>query len=123
MAPLCELAPCVTLMTEPTSLDVLNRNGCPFDMAATAALVGGSDLVITVDTMIAHLAGAMGRPTWLLLKAEADWRWPVQDRHTPWYPFTRIYAQPSAGDWASVLAEVRRDLAIFSSRSSRKAGR
>jgi hypothetical protein len=111
LAPLCAQAPCITLVAEPTHLDVLNPQGCPFDMGATAALVAGADLVITVDTMIAHLAGALGRPTWLLLKHDPDWRWNPALRTTPWYPSMRLYPQPSPGDWTSVAAEVARDLA------------
>jgi hypothetical protein len=109
--PLCEQARCLTLTAEPTDLPVVNPAGCPFDMGVTASLVAAADLVITIDTMIAHLAGAMGRPTWLLLKAEPDWRWPAGPGTTPWYRSMRIYAQPRAGDWHSVMAEVERDLA------------
>lgn len=110
-ASLCDRAPCVTLVAESTSLPVLNPQGCPFDMAATAALVAGSDLVITVDTMIAHLAGAMDKPVWLLLKADPDWRWAPDSPTSPWYPSTCLYVQPRPGDWRSVLARVERDLA------------
>ena len=106
-------ARCLTLLPQPTALDVLNPNGAPLDMQATAALVQAVDLVITVDTMVAHLAGALGRPTWLLLKHDADWRWMKDRRDSPWYPTMRIYRQPVAGDWASVLAEVEADLAAF----------
>ena len=107
---LCRQAPCITLMPESTDLEVLNPEGCPLDMGATAALVAGSALVITVDTMIAHLAGAMGKPTWLLLKAEPDWRWPPDQPGSAWYPSMRLYAQPRAGDWDAVVARVERDL-------------
>jgi hypothetical protein len=110
-APLCSHAPCITLMPEPTRLDVLNPAGCPFEMGATAALVAGAELVITVDTMIAHLAGAMGKPIWLLLKSDPDWRWAPSQPASPWYPSIRLYAQPRRGDWQSVLACVERDLA------------
>lgn len=113
LAPLCRLAPCFTLMPEPTELPVRNPQGCPFDMAETAALVAGADLVITVDTMIAHLAGALGKPTWLLLKAEPDWRWSPDARRSAWYATMRLYAQPRAGDWRAVLADVERDLAAL----------
>lgn len=111
LAGVCRQAPCVTLMPEPTDLDVLNPEGCPFDMGATAALVAGALLVITVDTMIAHLAGALGRPTWLLLKADPDWRWSPDRMTSPWYPSMRLYAQENAGDWSGVMARVNRDLA------------
>lgn len=112
-APLCAKARCITLTPEPTTLDVLNPGGCPYDMNATASLVAATDLVITVDTMIAHLAGAMGKPTWLLLKADPDWRWPIGARRTSWYPSIRIYAQPHPDEWLPVLTEVQRDLAMI----------
>lgn len=120
LAPLCSEARCVTLMPEATTLDVLNPSGCPFDMMETAALVAAADLVITVDTMIAHMAGAMGKPAWLLLKAEPDWRWPAGGGRTPWYPTMRIYAQPRPGDWAPVVERVRSDLAQWN--AERKEG-
>jgi hypothetical protein len=110
-APICARAPCITLMPEPTHLAVCNPGGCPLDMGTTASLVAGADLVITVDTMIAHLAGAMGKPTWLLLKAEPDWRWSPQATTSPWYPSMRLYAQARPGDWPGVLARVECDLA------------
>jgi hypothetical protein len=110
LAPLCRQSPCITLMPEPTDLDVLNPEGCPLDMGATAALVAGVDLVITADTMIAHLAGALGKPTWLLLKTAPDWRWSPGARGTAWYPSMRLYHQTCPGEWGSVLAEVERDL-------------
>jgi len=112
LAPLCSLAPSLTLMPEPTRLNMLNPEGCPLDMMATAALVAGADLVITVDTMIAHLSGALGRPTWLMLKAAPDWRWSPTRRTTPWYPATRLYVQPSPGDWRAVIARIERDLMV-----------
>ena len=109
---ICERVPCITLVPEPTTLAVRNPRGCPFDMATTASLVAGADLIITVDTMIAHLAGAMGKPTWLLLKAEPDWRWSPHATGSPWYPSMRLYAQHQPGNWQSVLARVARDFAV-----------
>lgn len=111
LAPLCRYGPCISLVSEACELDVLNPLGCPFDMGATAALVNGADLVITVDTMVAHLAGALGKPTWLLLKAEPDWRWSPDARTTPWYGSMRLYTQPSPGDWPAVVARLEADLA------------
>lgn len=116
---ICAMAPCVSLMPEPTTLPVLNPGGCPYNMKATAALVAACDLVITVDTMIAHLAGAMGRPVWLMLKAEPDWRWPLKGRRTPWYPSMRLYTPSSAGDWSSLLEDVERDLALHRSKQAK----
>lgn len=83
------------------------------DMLATARVVAGLDLVVTVDTVVAHLAGALGRPTWLLLQADADWRWMAGRRDSPWYGSVRLYRQRSPGDWAPPLAELRSDLAAF----------
>jgi ADP-heptose:LPS heptosyltransferase len=68
------------------------------------------DLVITPDTMTAHLAGALAIPTWTLLPAEADWRWMSERDDSPWYPTMRLFRQPSPGDWLSVLARVRAEL-------------
>jgi tetratricopeptide (TPR) repeat protein len=80
------------------------------DFADAAALVDQMDLVISVDTAIAHLAGALGKPVWILLPYNADWRWLLERSDSPWYPSARLYRQPKPGDWASVLAAVRDDL-------------
>ncbi len=111
LEPLCRGRACVTLVAEPTTLPVVNPAGCSFDVPATAALVASCALVITVDTMIAHLAGALGRPTWLLLKAEPDWRWSADAPGTPWYPAMRLFHQQRPGDWEPVLREVAAALA------------
>lgn len=113
LAPLCAGRDCVTLDPQPSALAVLNPQGCPYDMAQTAALVAGLSLVITVDTMIAHLAGAMNKPTWLLLKHEPDWRWSPESGRSEWYPSMRLYAQDAPGDWRGVAARVLRDVDKF----------
>jgi tetratricopeptide (TPR) repeat protein len=82
------------------------------DFADTAAIVQNLDLIITVDTSVAHLAGGLGKPVWILSRYNADWRW-LQNRPTnPWYPTARIFGQPTMGDWDSVMAEVGRELAL-----------
>jgi tetratricopeptide (TPR) repeat protein len=81
------------------------------DFDDTAALLALADLVISVDTSVAHLAGAMGRPTWILLPFAPDWRWMLAREDSPWYPTARLYRQPAAGDWDSVIARVREDVA------------
>ena len=75
------------------------------DFDGTAALVSALDLVVSVDTSIAHLAGALGRPVWILLPFAADWRWFGQRTDSPWYPTARLYRQRTPGDWAAPLAE------------------
>lgn len=80
------------------------------DFADTAALVEALDLVISVDTSVAHLAGALARPVWLLLPYVPDWRWMLDRDDSPWYPTARLYRQPAIGDWESVLARVKADL-------------
>jgi tetratricopeptide (TPR) repeat protein len=81
------------------------------DFADTADVIAGLDLVVTVDTAVAHLAGAMGKACWVLLPAAwQDWRWLRERRDSPWYPSVRLYRQANAGDWAPVVEAVRRDL-------------
>ena len=76
------------------------------DLAETAALVATLDLVITTDTCIAHLTGAMAKPVWILLPHLGDWRWMQEIETTPWYPTARLFRQRSPGDWAGVLNRV-----------------
>ena len=87
-------------------------------LEATADALMEVDLVITVDTMLAHLAGALGRPVWTLLAFAPDMRWMLDRADTPWYPTMRLFRQPSPNDWASVFREVRRGLEVLLARAS-----
>jgi tetratricopeptide (TPR) repeat protein len=83
------------------------------DFADTAALIMRMDMVITVDTAVAHLAGALGRPVWLLLPFAPDWRWGLHAESTPWYPTMRLFRQPAPGDWEAVIRRLRTALVAF----------
>jgi hypothetical protein len=72
-------------------------------LANIAAIIKGLDLVISCDTAIAHLAGALGTPTWNALRAVPDWRWLLQREDSPWYPGMRLFRQSQAGEWDSVF--------------------
>ena len=80
------------------------------DFQDTAALVTLMDLVISVDTSVAHLAGAMAKPVWILLPFSPDWRWLLEREDSPWYPTARLFRQRRIGDWEPVIEKVRREL-------------
>jgi ADP-heptose:LPS heptosyltransferase len=80
------------------------------DFADTAALICNLDLIITVDTAVAHLAGALGRPVWVLLPFAPDWRWLRNRSDSPWYPTMRLFRQPVPGDWAQPIEQIVREL-------------
>jgi hypothetical protein len=84
------------------------------DFADTAAVLALVDLVITVDTSVAHLAGAMGRPVWILVPFSPDWRWTLSGEGSRWYATARLFRQPSLGDWDSVIDRLRGELQGFS---------
>ncbi len=90
--------------------EILNLADELHDFAETAALCECLDLVITVDTSVAHLSGATGTKTWILLPFVPDWRWLLDRCDSPWYPSTRLYRQKQAGDWGGLLGQVRSDL-------------
>jgi ADP-heptose:LPS heptosyltransferase len=85
------------------------------DLAETAALISELDLVITVDTSVAHLAGALGKPVWVLLATRVDWRWMAEGPTSPWYPTARLFRQTKPGAWGPVLADVRAALETLAS--------
>jgi ADP-heptose:LPS heptosyltransferase len=80
------------------------------DFSDTAALCDCMDLVISVCTSVAHLSGALGKETWVLLSFAADWRWLLDRTDSPWYPSAMLYRQPARDDWTSVLQRVERAL-------------
>jgi hypothetical protein len=80
------------------------------DFADTAAIIANLDLVISVDTSVAHLAGAMGKPVWILLYKSPDWRWLLDREDSPWYPTARLFRQSSLGNWQDVVTRVEGEL-------------
>ncbi|MGE5402543.1 MAG: glycosyltransferase, partial [Ignavibacteriales bacterium] len=87
-------------------LEVINEDG----LAGTAAILSCMDLLISVDTSVAHLAGALGKRTWILLPFLPDWRWMLERRDSPWYPSVKLYRQEAPGDWKSILDKVKCEL-------------
>jgi ADP-heptose:LPS heptosyltransferase len=80
------------------------------DFAETAGAILNLDLVVTVDTAVAHVAGALAKPAWVMLPFSPDWRWLLDRDDSPWYPTLRLYRQPAPADWASVIGRVATDL-------------
>ncbi len=90
--------------------DVVQLGDTIEDFDDTAAIISLLDLVISSDTSVVHLAGAMGKPVWILLQHVADWRWLMGRDDSPWYPTARLFRQPAIDDWESVVARVMREL-------------
>jgi FKBP-type peptidyl-prolyl cis-trans isomerase 2 len=106
------------LNENPGSSKVIDYTDEIHDFSDTAGLLHNLDLVISVDTAVAHLAGALGKPVWTLLPFIPDWRWMLDRDDSPWYPTMRLFRQPSPGDWKSVIAKVKAELEkMLSSRS------
>jgi ADP-heptose:LPS heptosyltransferase len=112
----------VTLNPGRTASDAgeLSAHAAVVDLAAefrdfddTAAVIAGLDLVVTTDTAVAHLAGALAKPVWILLSASPDWRWFIEREDCPWYPSARLFRQATLRDWQPVIARVQRELANF----------
>jgi tetratricopeptide (TPR) repeat protein len=103
----------LAVSTLPHDLHIADGSSRDRDLAETAALLATLDLVITTDTCIAHLAGAMAKPVWILLPYLSDWRWMQQLDTTPWYQTARLFRQSSPGDWAGVLDRVATELRTF----------
>jgi tetratricopeptide (TPR) repeat protein len=97
--------------------DIVDPTSHLTDFAETAALVSCLDLVVTVDTSVAHLAGALGRPAWVLIPYVPDYRWLLDRENSPWYPTMRLFRQSELRNWDQVLDRVRNELANFCSRA------
>ncbi len=97
----------------PAGMELADWTGALDDFADTAAYIANLDLVISVDTAVAHLAGAMGKPVWVLLPFAPDWRWLLEREDSPWYPTMRLFRRTSLGDWDSVMRKVADALADF----------
>jgi ADP-heptose:LPS heptosyltransferase len=80
------------------------------DFADTAAIVANLGLVISIDTSVAHLAGALSKPVWILLSKSPDWRWMLDREDSPWYPTARLFRQSTLGNWQDVVARVEGEL-------------
>jgi hypothetical protein len=83
------------------------------DFAETAAAISQLDLVITADTVVAHVAGALAKPCWVMLQTVPDWRWLMNRDDSPWYPGMRLFRQPKPGDWPGVIGQVDAALTAF----------
>lgn len=81
-----------------------------FELHEYARFIAALDLLISVDSMPAHLAGALGVPVWTLLHSDADWRWMENRRDSPWYPTMKLFRQQEPANWHTVIAEVKREL-------------
>lgn len=92
------------------AVDLIDCHRYLDSMEDTAGLVANLDLVITVDTSVAHLAAGMGVPTWLMLMRHADWRWGQRPQHCLWYESVRLFRQHKQGDWSTVIDAVAREL-------------
>lgn len=105
--------PAADALAVPDGMSLINLSPDIHNFADTAAIAAHLDLVICVDTSVAHLCGATARPTWVLLPFSPDWRWLLQREDSPWYPTLRLYRQPAPGDWADVMTRIERDVRLL----------
>lgn len=96
-----------------TRAKLAEPNPAPADFRVTASLVGQMDLMIVADTAVAHLVGALGKPTWTLVPYAADWRWLLGREDTPWYPTMRLFRQTRRGDWRDSVRRAATELKLL----------
>jgi hypothetical protein len=108
------------LAPPPAGMDIVDLAPEIRDFADTAALIASLDLIISIDTSVSNLAGAIGVPVWVAVPFVADWRWGKEGRTTPWFPTATVYRQPAPDDWGAVLAAIVSDLRDLA-RSRREA--
>ncbi|MBC8106809.1 MAG: glycosyltransferase, partial [Anaerolineae bacterium] len=102
-----------TYTAPPPQLNLIDLAPQLTDFLETAAAMSAMDLIITIDTATAHLAGGLGRPTWTLLPFSPDWRWQLDREDSQWYPTMRLFRQSKENDWTEVIARVAKELANF----------
>ncbi len=105
----------------PPGMELIDLGSSIKSFADTAAIVAQLDLVISADTAVAHLAGGMGAPVWVLLPAACDWRWLMERDDSPWYPTVRLFRQRRRGDWDEVLQRVARELATLTEKGDKES--
>ena len=105
--------PVQEMKNTPTGMTLVNCSELIQDFQDTAALIANLDLDVTVDTSVAHLAGAMGKPVWVLIPFNPDWRWMLNRDDSPWYPTMRLYRQSRLGTWADCIERMRQDLKVL----------
>lgn len=106
---------------EPWSSHIMNLHDDSFCVLGTAKALKTLDLLITVDTMTAHLAGALAHPVWTLLPFRCDWRWMLDREDSPWYPTMRLFRQPNPGNWSAVIERVERELRALAAVTAKRA--
>jgi hypothetical protein len=103
-------SPAMQASQAPEGMQLLDLMDQVSDFADTAAIIANLDLVISVDTSVVHLAGALGKPIWLLNRFDTCWRWLLERDGSPWYPTLRQFRQKAPGDWEGVIERVRQAL-------------
>jgi hypothetical protein len=107
--------PAAQAAAPPPGMQLVDPGARLRNFADTAALASHLDLVITIDTSVAHLAGAMGRPTWVLVTRVPDWRYHLERADNPWYPTMRLFRQQADGEWSEAIARVADELEALAS--------